>query len=82
MVAASAGRSVRTERVHLFACKPRISRSVGTSRHRLSSVTHSNPDLLQWKDSILKKYYREETLQSDLAKRIFLFPDKANSISG
>jgi hypothetical protein len=35
-----------------------------------------NPDLLQWKDNVLKKYYREETLKSDLAKSIFLFPDK------
>lgn len=35
-----------------------------------------NPDLLRWKDSILNKYYRPETLTSDLAKRTFLFPDK------
>jgi len=36
----------------------------------------SNTDLLNWKDNILKKYYREETLSSDLARTIFLFPDK------
>ena len=36
----------------------------------------SNPDLLSWKDSILHKYYRAETLTSDLAKSTFLFPDK------
>jgi len=35
-----------------------------------------NTDLLDWKDSILKRYYREETLASELAKRIFVFPDK------
>jgi hypothetical protein len=35
-----------------------------------------NPDLLSWKDNVLKKYYREETLTSELAKRTFLFPDK------
>jgi hypothetical protein len=35
-----------------------------------------NEDLLNWEDHALKNYYREETLQSDLAKRIFLFPDK------
>jgi hypothetical protein len=35
-----------------------------------------NEDLLSWKDNILKKYYREETLASGLAKRTFLFPDK------
>jgi hypothetical protein len=36
-----------------------------------------NEDLLSWKDSVLKKYYREETLTSDLAKTTFVLPDKA-----
>jgi hypothetical protein len=36
----------------------------------------ANPDLLTWADSILKQYYRDETLSSDLARKIFLFPDK------
>ncbi len=35
-----------------------------------------NPDLLVWKDGILARYYREGTLQSDLARNVFLFPDK------
>ncbi len=35
----------------------------------------ANPELLNWKD-ILNRYYRPETLQSDLAKKTFLFPDK------
>ena len=34
----------------------------------------ANPDLLNWKE-ILNRYYRPETLQSDLAKKAFLFPD-------
>jgi len=36
----------------------------------------ANADLLNWKDSVLKKYYREETLASDLARSSFVFPDK------
>jgi len=36
-----------------------------------------NTDLLCWKDNILKKYYRGETLSSDLARSTFLLPDKA-----
>jgi hypothetical protein len=36
----------------------------------------ANKDLLSWEENILKKYYREETLRSDLAKSVFLFPDK------
>lgn len=35
----------------------------------------NNADLLRWNDSILKKYYRPETLASPLAKSVFLFPD-------
>jgi|SRR5579863_1155005 len=34
----------------------------------------ANPDLLIWKNGILTKYYADETLQSALAKRVFLFP--------
>jgi hypothetical protein len=35
-----------------------------------------NADLLVWKNGILSRYYCEETLQSDLARSVFLFPDK------
>ena len=35
-----------------------------------------NLDLLDWRQNILKKYYQPETLQSELAKRTFLFPDR------
>ncbi len=35
-----------------------------------------NPDLLQWKPGVLDRYYRESTLRSDLARTVFLFPDK------
>ena len=35
-----------------------------------------NSDLFQWKDGILNRYYREATLSSDLARAVFIFPDK------
>jgi len=35
----------------------------------------SNPDLLLWKDGILTRYYRAETLTSDLARAVFVLPD-------
>ena len=35
----------------------------------------ANPDLLVWKPSILERYYSSEVLKSDLARRVFLFPD-------
>ena len=40
-----------------------------------------NADLLNWEDNILKKYYRDETLSSALAKSTFLLPDKPIAIS-
>lgn len=35
-----------------------------------------NPDLLGWKPSILERYYRPETLGSELARRAFVMPDR------
>jgi hypothetical protein len=37
---------------------------------------NQNPDLLIWKDGILSRYYCEGTLQSDLAREVFVLPDK------
>lgn len=33
-----------------------------------------NPDLLAWNPSILDRYYDPETLRSDRARRLFVFP--------
>ena len=35
----------------------------------------ANADLLAWKPSVLDRYYRAETLGSDLARRVFVLPD-------
>jgi hypothetical protein len=35
-----------------------------------------NADLLAWKPSILQRYYRDETLWSDRARRTFVMPDR------
>jgi hypothetical protein len=35
-----------------------------------------NPDLLVWKDGVLSTLYRQETLDSDFARRIFVLPDR------
>lgn len=36
----------------------------------------TNPDLLTWRGTVLRSYYRDETLQSELARRVFLLPDR------
>lgn len=35
-----------------------------------------NSDLLTWKDGILSRYYLDATLKSDLARKVFVLPDK------
>jgi hypothetical protein len=37
---------------------------------------YRNPDLLIWKGGILGRYYNEATLKSELARAVFLFPDR------
>ncbi len=34
-----------------------------------------NEDLLAWKNGVLERLYRKETLDSDLARTTFIFPD-------
>lgn len=50
----------------------RSERSPADSWDRFAS---ENPDLLQWNPSALERYYRPETLQSELARRAFVLPD-------
>jgi hypothetical protein len=40
------------------------------------AFAQANPDLLLWKNGILRRYYREETLESERAQSVFMFPDK------
>jgi hypothetical protein len=51
----------------------------GGREPRWDAFAASNPDLLTWRPSVLSGYYTEETLQSDLARRVFLFPDRLRS---
>ena len=59
---------------YLFLIHERISRTA--EPQSWEQFAAENPDLLTWKDGVLKRYYAEETLQSDLAKRVFVLPDK------
>jgi hypothetical protein len=51
-------------------------RMAGSATAEWEDFARANPDLLLWKNGILSRFYREETLQSDLARNVFLFPDK------
>jgi hypothetical protein len=41
----------------------------------------SNADLFDWQNSILKSYYQDDTLRSEVARRVFVFPDKLSTHS-
>jgi hypothetical protein len=57
----------------LLLIRERIARL--NSPQTWDQFSETNADLLCWDDNILKKYYRPETLTSELAKKVFLFPD-------
>ena len=58
---------------YLFLIRERLTQAGG--KLKWEEFVEQNPDLFQWKPDILSRYYREETLQSDLAKSMFLMPD-------
>lgn len=42
----------------------------------------SNRDLLTWRPGVLDEYYTPETLGSDLARRVFVLPDRGQGQAG
>lgn len=58
---------------YFFLIRERMARSASAD---WDEFRRGNPDLLVWKNGILSHYYREETLQSDLVRRVFVLPDK------
>jgi len=58
----------------ILLIRERMARASSTQSWAEFSV--SNADLLHWQNNVLKKYYFPETLSSELAKRVFLFPDR------
>ena len=58
---------------YFFLIRERMARSSAVGWDDFARL---NPDLLRWKDGALSSYYKEETLKSDLARNVFVFPDK------
>ncbi|MGD0570095.1 MAG: hypothetical protein ABSA78_16960 [Candidatus Sulfotelmatobacter sp.] len=58
---------------YFFLIRQRMSGCEGAGWEEFSL---HNPDLFVWKGGILDRYYREATLKSDLARRVFVLPDK------
>ena len=62
---------------YIFLIRERLARAGKTMRWE--EFAGDNADLLIWKGGVLARYYRDETLASDLARRVFVFPDKFSS---
>jgi hypothetical protein len=58
---------------YLFLIRERIARAGG--RQSWPEFAAANPDLLIWKGGALATLYRQETLDSNLARGIFVLPD-------
>ncbi len=58
---------------YFFLIRERMVRAGGVDWEEFAS---QNAELLVWKDGILSRYYREVTLRSDLAREVFVLPDK------
>lgn len=61
---------------YLLLIHERRERGDPAGRESFAAFAAQNADLLTWKPSALAPYYREETLASDLARRVFLLPDR------
>lgn len=58
---------------YIFLIRERMARCAVPDWEEFS---RQNPDLLIWKDGILSRYYQEATLKSELARTVFVLPDK------
>lgn len=63
----------------LLLIRERLARSVERGRILPSweEFATENKDLLKGKDFVLKEYYTDETLKSELARKIFILPDRS-----
>ena len=59
---------------YLLLIRERIARAGGVQTW--DEFAASNPDLLIWKGGALATLYRQETLDSDLARHTFILPDQ------
>jgi hypothetical protein len=60
---------------YLFLIRERLARA--ERQLTWQEFSESNADVLVWKDGALSRYYCAETLASELARRVFVLPDKS-----
>jgi hypothetical protein len=61
---------------YLLLIRERMART--SAAQTWDEFARQNTDLLEWKPGVLARYYRPETLASELARNTFIFPDKSS----
>jgi hypothetical protein len=62
---------------YFFVISERMARQEVAARQTpWETFAATNGDLLVWNGGILSRYYLESSLQSELARRVFILPDK------
>jgi len=59
---------------YLFLIREKMAHCCGAD---WDEFAQRNPELLVWKNGILNRYYQSKTLESDFARKVFVFPDKS-----
>jgi hypothetical protein len=59
---------------YLFLIRERLARAGRVQSW--DEFAASNPDLFIWKGGVLSRFYRQETLHSELARHTFVLPDR------
>lgn len=59
---------------YAFLIHERVARE--GERQTWDEFVTANADLFDWKESVLRNYYSDETLKSALARKTFVFPDR------
>lgn len=59
---------------YLFLIREKMALCSGNNWEEFAA---KNPELLVWKDGLLDRYYRPETLKSEFARSVFVLPDRS-----
>ena len=65
---------------YLLLIRERMARAGGSQSWQ--EFADQNPDLLIWKGGVLSTLYRQETLESELARHTFVLPDLCQRSAG
>ena len=76
--AASLGKAERYHETITWAYLLLVNERVraGSSEATWEEFAAGHQDLFDWREPILRKYYRQQTLDSELARAVFVMPDR------